>query len=294
MWLVSACLVLSADAASVLPLPADCCVAPLKDSDPPAAHGSSRNAVSTNFLVESRCPGLDARLIANRCEQWRTHLQTKWLAEATKANWDPRCTVVIHGRRESYSAAIGRRDERSNGSSWIDAKDHSITTRRVDLLLDVTGTLSAFGHELTHVVLADAFAGSQPPPWASEGMAVLADPAQKQLLHRRDLDQGLRTQTVFTCAELLQLDSYPAPHRVPAFYGQSNSLVAWLSRRGGTEKFVPFLKCALELGYDQALQKSYGIGGTAELQRLWIADHVSDHSRIPMAAQPLASEGRGR
>jgi hypothetical protein len=164
--------------------------------------------------------------------------------------------VVIHGRRDSYCAAIGRGGDRSYGSSWIDATDASITARRVDLLIDPDGTLSACGHELTHVVLADAFAGGQPPSWANEGIALLADSTEKQRLHRRDLDQSFTNQTVFHLAELVSLDGYPPPHRIPTFYGQSASLVKFLSEHGGPEKLIPFLKSVADQGTIRLFKKS--------------------------------------
>ena len=51
--------------------------------------------------------------------------------------------------------------------------------------------MTALPHELTHLILADRFSPRQVPRWSDEGMAVLADPAEKQRLHLRDLRQAL-------------------------------------------------------------------------------------------------------
>lgn len=70
----------------------------------------------------------------------------------------------------------GRRGgQASLGSSWLDFVDKEVSKRRVDLLPDSTKALTALGHEMTHIVIADFFEGEQLPRWADEGMAILAD-----------------------------------------------------------------------------------------------------------------------
>jgi hypothetical protein len=178
--------------------------------------------------------------------------------------------VVVHARRETYRAAVGRGSDQTFGSSLIRNERGTVQERRVDLLIDSHGKLSALGHELTHVVIADAFPGGPPPAWANEGVAVLADSASKRQLHERDLEDCLRRRTSFHCAELMQLAGYPPPHRIAAFYGQSASLIAFLSSIGDSGKLIPFIKEAAASGYDPALRKHYGIENVAELQARWL------------------------
>jgi hypothetical protein len=132
--------------------------------------------------------------------------------------------------------------------------------------------MAALPHEMTHVILADLLGGRQPPRWADEGMAMLADTKEKQLLHERDLAQGLASGRAFRLAELLALDAYPHASRVPAFYGQSVSITAFLALRDDPAKFVEFLRRTGEQGHDSALRKVYAIDGVAELERLWRDD----------------------
>jgi len=232
---------------------------------------SARLYRTENFLVESMSASCDAPAMADSCESWRKRLQAKWLGSETAATWSPPCKVVVHGRRETYRAAVGPGSDQSFGSSWIDSREGRILGRRIDLLIDGQGAVSALGHELTHAVMADAFPGKAPPAWANEGAAVLADSHDKQRLHKRDLDASFRRQTAFHCAELLALNHYPAPHRIPAFYGQSASIIAFLGEVGGSEKLVPFIKDAADQGYDRALKEHYGIQGIADLQRRWLS-----------------------
>jgi hypothetical protein len=241
--------------------------------------GTSKSAASLNFQIYSSHLRCDARRVAERCEQWRTHLHEKWLGDDAPAAWTPRCIVVVHDGRDAYQAAIGGGGSRTYGSSLVDAEDGRVTQRRIDLLLDARGSVSALGHELTHVVLADAFGGGSPPLWANEGIAILADVAEKQRLHRRDLAHSLQRQTAFHCAELTQLAAYPPAERIPAFYGQSAALVELLARRGGPQSVVPFLRRAAEAGYDQALRESYGLAGLTALQRSWL--HGSGELALP-------------
>lgn len=237
--------------------------------------GTELVANSKNFIVESHSGRFDARKVATRCEQWREYLQAKWLGDKQHDGWNPRCVVVVHGRRENYCAAIGRGNDWSFGSSWIDTRGKQVVQRRIDLLADDAGAISAFAHELTHVVLADAFLGTQPPLWANEGIAVLADSAEKQRLHQQDLQQSLVRGNCFHCAELTLLEGYPSQERIPVFYGQSASLTAYLADLSGSEKLVPFLKQAMDRGYDRALRECFGIEGLADLQRRWHEHHTT-------------------
>jgi hypothetical protein len=230
--------------------------------------GSALSAASQNFQVHCHPGCCDARQLAEVCEQWRDHLRKKWLDEQSPTYWSPRCVVVAHARRETYIAAIGRGGSQSFGSTWIDTKQNQIAGRRVDLLMDGEARLSALGHELTHVVVADAFPGKQPPPWANEGMALLADSAAKQAAHDRDLTAARQARTDFHCAELMALEGYPNSDRIPAFYGQSAALVRLLAETGEPASFVQFLKSAEQNGYDRALRDTYGIAGARELQQL--------------------------
>lgn len=236
---------------------------------PDATKGDPRFAESPNFQIHSHPGCCDARQIAPVCEVWRDHLRRKWLSTSDEQSWTPRCVVVVHARRESYLAAVGRGGERSFGSSWIDTSGGGVSGRRVDLLVNERGQITALGHELTHVVIADAFGGKQPPPWANEGVALLADSPDKQARHEQDAARAIRSQTAFRCLELMTIDQYPSPDRIPAFYGQSASLVKVLCQRGEPRQLVTFLKQAEEVGYERALAQTYAIAGGAELQRLW-------------------------
>jgi len=285
MWQFAILVVLSVSPSGACCGPANCEHSAVEGSQTTRISGATRNCDSKNFRVECLSTRCDPRSMAECCESWRGHLQSKWLGSDSGEIWSPRCHVVVHARRETYQAAIGRGGEQTFGSSLIDFRAGKISSRRIDLLADPQGAISALGHELTHVVIADAFPSGHPPAWANEGAAVLADSVEKQQLHRRDLDHSFRRQTAFHCAELILMSEYPSPNRIAAFYGHSASLAAFLAHIGGPEKFVPFLKQANEYGYDYALHKSYGIQGVTNLQRRW-----NEHARD---AQPQLATASG-
>ncbi|MGO8747207.1 MAG: peptidase MA family metallohydrolase [Thermoguttaceae bacterium] len=207
-------------------------------------------------------------------------LYRHWLGCSPKAAWRPRCDVVIHPSRDSYLKAAGEGGRQSTGVSYVEVREGAIAVRRIDLYGEQTGCETAsLPHELTHILLADRFHDRRIPPWADEGAAVLADPVGKQQLHLHDLEAALAGNTTFDVRQLFGLQSCPPSPQCGTFYGQSLSLVDFLVRRAGPQRFVAFLGQATRIGYEQALNESYGIRGVDELDRLW-REHASSPKRL--------------
>lgn len=233
-------------------------------------HGRWLVLETENFQVCSDGSATNATGLARRAEALRSALRSKWLGRSSGGSWNPRCQIVLHRKRESYAAAVGRGSERSVGSSLVEVDDGQIVGRRIDLLADQTQFRSAaLPHELTHIVLRERFASTAPPRWADEGAAILADPQTKQARHSNDLTKALARQDLFRIGELLTMDEYPRPDRMGAFYGQSAALAQFLVERVDADRFVKFIECAMIEGYDAALRKCYGIGGVSELDLQW-------------------------
>jgi hypothetical protein len=170
----------------------------------------------------------------------------------------------------SYLREVGAGGERTLGSSLTKTENHRIVSRRIDLRGDVTEPLwAALPHELTHIVIADAFAGEELPRWADEGMAMLADPPEKLAGHFRDFDAAVAEHRVFHLAELLSKQEYPAADGRIVFYGESVSVVSYLVARRTPAEFVRFLHLAVKSGSEVSLKNVYGIQGLAQLERLW-------------------------
>jgi hypothetical protein len=237
--------------------------------------GTQWHAATDNFIVRSYHCSHDARQVAAHCERWRAKLQRYWCTEQ-QAAWSPKCEVVVHANGASYLAAVGAGASRTVGSSLIKfGPDRQVARRVIDFRGDSSFGIAAVPHEMTHVVVADLLDGRQPPRWADEGMAILADSHDKQMLHERDLTQGLVGRGAFRIHELLTLSTYPQPSRVPAFYGQSASVTACLAKRDDPSKFVEFLRRSLDHGYDQALRDVYHLENIGALERLWQEQRIA-------------------
>lgn len=244
-----------------------------------AAIGNATQAESANFVVVNYAAGEDARQVAEHCERWKAKLQKFWCGQDDETAWTPKCQIVLHAGRAQYLAVVGIGGAQTYGSSLLDfGRDRRVNQRQIDLRGDNALGLAALPHEMTHVILADLLDGRQPPRWADEGMATLADTHDKQMLHERDLTAGLASRTAFRVGELMSIDTYPHPTRIAAFYGQSVSLTAYLALRDDPAKFVEFLRRGMDRGYDRALREVYAIDGVTHLERLWHEERSATRS----------------
>lgn len=225
-------------------------------------------AESENFVVRTFAVTIKAKEVADGCEGWRRHLAKKWLNENEPKAWQPKCEVCVHANRQSYLRSVGSGGVQTFGSSLVDYGGGRASRRRIDLLIDTQGQLSALPHELTHVVVADAFAGRQPPAWLDEGIATLSDTERKQALHRRDCQSAIESRSTIRLVQLLTLNGLSRDQRA-AFYGQSLSLVGFLCKQNGSDRLIPFAHRAMAIGYDRALSEQFKIDSVGELERLW-------------------------
>ncbi len=208
--------------------------------------------------------------VAAAIEKLRDELCETWLSKGQKESWNPKCHIVVHARLEGYIKEVGTGAGQTTGSSLIDFDKDTVALRRIDIRGDREDWFTeALAHELTHIILADRFTHVQIPHWADEGMAIQADPLTKRRLHGRDLRAAVASGGEFRLAELLTLDRYPHPSRMGTFYGQSASLVEYLTRIGTKEQLVTFVLEATADGYDAALRKVYKIAGVSALENQW-------------------------
>src|SRR5262245_41346256 len=193
------------------------------------------------FLVPSSHK-LTAEVTAE-CEQLRHTLTSRWLGEATA--WKTKCEIVLHPSDQSYLHEVGAGGGSTVASSLVDRLHGKITRRRVDIRRATPGwPAAALAHELMHVIVADLFPVQSLPRWADEGLAILADPPEKQRQHRTDLATAINSGHQFRMTELVALADYPAADRWGAFYGQSTYLVEYLVELGGEAKLIEMVRAA--------------------------------------------------
>ncbi len=229
----------------------------------------THSAASKNFEVQSFASGPEALKVIELCESLRAELARVWGGGEVPSNWTPRCSIAVHPTRASYLSVVGPDGGQTSGCSLIQLDADTVVGRRIDLLVETSGAFHALPHELTHVVLADRFRGRQPPHWLDEGIAMLADTDEKQSLHDRDCRAALQGGTAFSVGEILHLQQFSSPDQMPAFYGQSLSLVRMLSERDNPEKLIPFALEAQSSGFESALKRHYSINSIGDLQRAW-------------------------
>ena len=225
---------------------------------------------TTNFRILSyglRPVGAEVGLA---CEQLRGRLCAKWHTTDSVAAWTPKCDVVLHPNDASYLREVGAGAVSTVASSLIDQKEGVISLRRVDVRSHKSNWQSAaLPHELTHVILADCFGGRVVPRWIDEGAALLADPAEKRLRHKAEMDQAIADRLAFRVVELMTLEDYPANNRWGAFYGQSLSLVEYLTEQRSSDEFIRFVQLSFDKGYDASLREVYGLADVNALERHW-------------------------
>jgi hypothetical protein len=247
---------------------------------------------TANFRIYGIGGSSGAVRIASDLESLRSRLVSDWLGEKPLATWSPKCEVRIHATVSSYAQAVGQDQFATVGVSRIDLSGRRVSLRRIDVRADQAGWFAAaLPHELTHVIMADEFLGSELPNWADEGMAVLADAPLKQSLHLRDFQAGRTSGTDFRLADLVCQPCYPATRRIPVFYGQSLSLVKFLVERKSPAEFVRFLHRVEQVGCDAAITEIYGFRGVGELERQWLAacaapaDDILASANVPADAR---------
>ncbi len=224
---------------------------------------------SNSFEIQSFQGGPSASRVLTLCEKLRSELSQVWGDDDVLAAWEPRCKIQLHQNRESYMQKVGVNGGQTSGCSLIRMDSGKVVCREIELVLNQHGELPALPHELTHIVLADKFRGRQPPHWIDEGIAMLADTLAKQNLHSRDCHEAILSGEALPVHQIVTMETFSSPDQMPAFYGQSLSLVRMLAERASPEKIVEFANDSIDRGFDTALKDHYSLDGIAELEKAW-------------------------
>jgi|GEM_PF-603968 len=213
-------------------------------------------AGNENFTVTARAGNYLARDVLAQAEVYRQAIALAWLGDELPPG---EAFAQIHVELsdevdEGLTLLTGPRSKRRG--------DHRIwlTTSRERAL----GTTLA--HELTHLVLSSKFPDGM-PAWANEGIASLCDDQDRIQRRAEILADMVRRQKWPSLSSLLMMNSI-APENEAA-YSVSVSLVEFLLTRGDRSLVLQFARVGQQQGWNQALQVTYGIQDTGELQQLW-------------------------
>ncbi|MBX3426802.1 MAG: hypothetical protein KF688_14075 [Pirellulales bacterium] len=253
-------------------------------------------ATTGNFQVCSLAGAAEAERTARRCEEIRAELIREWgFVEAEQRPWRPKCRIILHVTTQSYAAAVGTAYAATYGSSLTKPTTGPVQSRRIDLRTDVPNFLAAaLPHELCHVLLADRHRETAAPLWYDEGIALLADPEAKQILHERDRNDGVRRGFGFTVSELVTARGYPTRQRMGVFYGQCAALTRYLRSRGSADQLHRFAVRCQEIGVNQAATECYGFESGRDLEQHWLESLGAVPAANVVRVLPVASAGAQR
>jgi hypothetical protein len=242
-----------------------------------SACGECLVANTSNFRIVWCAPEASVRALAERCEQLAAASRGAWLGKNRLIDWTPKCDVVVHPHVTEYVQALGPGSEQTTGCATIRLDGGRVVLRRIDLRADgVDWNSEVLPHELTHVVLADRFCTIQIPPWADEGIALLAESPDRMKQRLGELRQIASGGFLYGARDLVAIKTNPQSAFRPLFYGQSLALVSLLLDCGSREQLLQFVEASQTKGFDAALRGVYGDRRLAELERRFNAYTMTD------------------
>ncbi len=227
-----------------------------------------RAAETTNFRLYHLHARDLAEEVLRTAERARAAQMRKWFGEVGD-NWQPKCRICLYPDGEAYGEATGAPVNPGGGHTDIRAEEGRVLSRSIHVHGSRAFLLKGVvPHEVTHAVLAGRLGGGRVPRWADEGMAILAEAQAHVDMHLRFLPRWRTDNALYSVRALIEMRDYPEPHAMGVFYAQSVSVVDFLTRHKGGERFVAFVRDGERDGYAASLRKHYG-WSFAELDRHW-------------------------
>jgi hypothetical protein len=225
-------------------------------------------AETVNFRLLHQHSRNLAEAVLRTAERARTAQLRKWFDD-TDEDWEPKCRIFLYPSGEAYSEATGAPYNPGGGHTDIRTEERRVLSRCIHVHGTRTFLLKGVvPHEVTHAVLAGRLSSGRVPRWADEGMAILAEAQPHIDMHLRYLPRWRADDALYSMRALVEMRDYPEPHALGVFYAQSVSLVDFLTRQKGAERFAAFVRDGERDGYTASLRKHYG-WSFAELDRHW-------------------------
>jgi len=150
-----------------------------------------------------------------------------WLGIAATDAWEPPCELRVHATTQDLHEAtqtIGV----TRALTEMRVQGERVLLRRTNLCQDDPWLLSsALPHELTHILLADAYRGGALPLAVDEGLALQSEPPARRMQSRRLLGRSVPDPT-----DLLTTTQHPLDRS--AFCAECDALVGLLLQQAAT------------------------------------------------------------
>lgn len=198
-----------------------------------------------------------ARQVAEAAEEARARLAERWLGH-TLPPWSERCPIAVQVGPLGAGGATTFSFDRGEVFGWK---------------MRVQGTLervldSVIPHEVNHTIFATHFRRPL-PRWYDEGASDTVEHPVERARQRQILAQEWNRR--YRMADLFDVAEYPSdPHKIMALYSQGASVSSYLLSLHDPPTFLAFGETAHADGWNDALQKHYGIRNVNELEADWI------------------------
>lgn len=235
---------------------------------PAAARGAEariwQTVKSTHFIIQHIADETLAKSVAEKAESYYdtiaadvgyTRHQNFWL-------WDNRVKIVIYPSAQAFTDACGAPGWADGRASYERHEIAGYSQHATKFQSDV------LPHEMAHLVLSDFIGQSRVPLWLTEGFAQWEQHGRKQTppgTARRFLLKDLVTADIRRDADI---------ERVAVFYAQSSSVVGFMIKTYGGERFGKLCQGLRDgKAIDPALAAAYpdDLPSLAELERKWLA-----------------------
>lgn len=187
--------------------------------------------------------------------------------------WGDRVNIFLFPSRQAFHEATGQPSWSRGGAFQSEFSN----TRAIATYVEQPALLGEIlPHEIAHLILTDFLGGlNVAPKWFEEGVAQLAEEnkAKKADLVMR-IAARMQTYFSFTSLEFYDVSKEGDAQKVDLFYLQSVSMVDFLIKRFGSEKFGLWCRqMASGKSFSEAFRFVYGsyIDSWSSFEKKWVA-----------------------
>ncbi|MFA6358178.1 MAG: hypothetical protein WCY09_05880 [Candidatus Omnitrophota bacterium] len=178
--------------------------------------------------------------------------------------WDNRCKIFLYPDAQKYLDTTGAAAW-SRGHVQIAKKEIS-TYIWQEMFFD-----TILPHEIGHIIFRELVGYNKfLPLWLDEGVACMQEYESRDRLATAQCLVNLKLYTHFNELSKIKDSNVIIPF---IFYNQSASIVDFLLRRFGRNKFIDFCRSLRdEDNWEQSLKGIYKLKSLEELEKYWVAD----------------------